>query len=222
MPPVVTPGPTNSDPPSDAIVLFDGKNLDQWVSVKDKSPAGWTVADGVMTVTKAAGNIETKRSFKNYQLHLEWRIPAEHHRIGPGARQQRPVPGLHRRRGWRLRAADSRFVQQQDLRQRPGGKHLQARHSARERDAQAGRVADLRRRLDGADVQRGRLGEDAGVRHRVSQRRAGAEPLRAEGRDAVHRQAGYKKYDTAPIKLQAHGDPSPPISFRNIWIRELK
>jgi ribonucleotide monophosphatase NagD (HAD superfamily) len=32
----------------------------------------------------------------------------------------------------------------------------------------------------------------------------------------------YKKYDTAPIKLQAHGDPSPPISFRNIWVRELK
>ena len=32
----------------------------------------------------------------------------------------------------------------------------------------------------------------------------------------------YKKYDTAPIKLQAHGDPSPPISFRNIWVRELQ
>jgi hypothetical protein len=32
----------------------------------------------------------------------------------------------------------------------------------------------------------------------------------------------YKQYETAPIKLQSHGDPSPPISFRNIWIRELK
>jgi hypothetical protein len=31
----------------------------------------------------------------------------------------------------------------------------------------------------------------------------------------------YKKYDTAPIKLQAHGDPSEPVSFRNIWVREL-
>jgi hypothetical protein len=31
----------------------------------------------------------------------------------------------------------------------------------------------------------------------------------------------YKKYDAAPIKLQAHGDPSPAISFRNIWVREL-
>jgi Domain of Unknown Function (DUF1080) len=31
----------------------------------------------------------------------------------------------------------------------------------------------------------------------------------------------YKKYDTAPIKLQAHGDPSEPVSFRNIWVREI-
>src|SRR6476661_167144 len=77
VPPIVTPGPANSDPPSDAIVLFDGKNLDQWVSVKDKSPAGWKVADGVVTVVKSAGNIETKRSFKNYQLYLEGRIPTE-------------------------------------------------------------------------------------------------------------------------------------------------
>ncbi len=43
---------------------------------RDKQPAGWTVADGVLTVNKAAGNIETKRSFRNYQLHLEWRVPA--------------------------------------------------------------------------------------------------------------------------------------------------
>jgi hypothetical protein len=33
---------------------------------------------------------------------------------------------------------------------------------------------------------------------------------------------GYKPFDGAPIKLQAHGDPSPPISFRNIWVRELQ
>jgi hypothetical protein len=75
VPNVVTPGATGNAPPSDAIILFDGKNLDEWVSAQDKSPAKWIVADGVMTVNKAAGNIETKRSFKNYQLHLEWRVP---------------------------------------------------------------------------------------------------------------------------------------------------
>src|SRR5436305_8430894 len=75
VPRVVTPGRTDDAPPSDAIVLFDGRNLDQWVSVKDHGPAAWTVSDAVLTVNKSAGNIETKRSFTNYQLHLEWRIP---------------------------------------------------------------------------------------------------------------------------------------------------
>ncbi len=75
VPAVVTPGATSAAAPSDAIVLFDGKGLDQWVSAKDKSPAKWTVADGALTVSKQAGNIEPRRSFRNYQLHLEWRVP---------------------------------------------------------------------------------------------------------------------------------------------------
>src|SRR6185437_6562315 len=44
VPPVITPGATDAQPPSDAIVLFDGKNLDQWVMNKDKSPAKWIVS----------------------------------------------------------------------------------------------------------------------------------------------------------------------------------
>src|SRR6185312_6419049 len=51
-PKVVTPGATEGAPPSDAIVLFDGKNLDQWVSTRDKSPAPWIVKDGVLIVSK--------------------------------------------------------------------------------------------------------------------------------------------------------------------------
>src|SRR5260370_16697634 len=74
-PNVVTPGANNMAPPSDAIVLFDGKNLDEWVSGQDKSQTKWIVANGALTVNKAAGNIETKRAFRNYQLHIEWRIP---------------------------------------------------------------------------------------------------------------------------------------------------
>jgi len=75
VPAVVTPGAPSTAPPSDAIVLFDGKNMDEWVLNRDKSPANWIVANGVMTVNKAGGNIDTKRSFKNYQLHIEWKIP---------------------------------------------------------------------------------------------------------------------------------------------------
>ena len=77
VPKMVTPGTTAGAPPSDAVILFDGTNLDQWVSTKDKSPAKWRVADGLLTVDKTAGNIETKRSFTNYQVHIEWRIPAD-------------------------------------------------------------------------------------------------------------------------------------------------
>src|SRR5215470_992265 len=67
VPKIVTPGATSSDAPSDAIILFGGKNLDEWASVKDpKSAAGWTVADGIITVDKTKGSIQTKRSFTDY------------------------------------------------------------------------------------------------------------------------------------------------------------
>ncbi len=45
-PKVVTPGTPDSAPPSDAIVLFNGNNLDQWVNTNDKSPASWIVSNG--------------------------------------------------------------------------------------------------------------------------------------------------------------------------------
>src|SRR5512138_1988137 len=62
-PPVVTPSPETrpASPPSDAIVLFDGRNLDAWVNTRDGAPAGWSIVDGGMVVNKAAGNIETRR-----------------------------------------------------------------------------------------------------------------------------------------------------------------
>uniref|UniRef100_UPI003D7FE9B1 3-keto-disaccharide hydrolase n=1 Tax=Pedobacter sp. TaxID=1411316 RepID=UPI003D7FE9B1 len=77
VPKVVMPGTTYSNAPSDAIVLFDGKNLNQWVMTDDRTqPAKWKVDKGVFTVDKKTGNIETKQAFNNYQLHLEWLIPS--------------------------------------------------------------------------------------------------------------------------------------------------
>ncbi len=75
VPPVVSPG-ENTKPPSDAIVLFDGTNLNEWVSAK-AGPAGWIVADGCMTVKPGTGSIKTKRGFGDCQLHIEWRTPSE-------------------------------------------------------------------------------------------------------------------------------------------------
>jgi Domain of Unknown Function (DUF1080) len=70
---VVTPGPV----PSDALVLFDGKNFDQWESSKDGSAAKWKIEDGVMTVVGGTGGISTKKLFADCQLHIEWRSPIE-------------------------------------------------------------------------------------------------------------------------------------------------
>jgi Domain of Unknown Function (DUF1080) len=75
VPPVVAPLDTDGSPPAGALVLFDGSDLTQWVGQRDGGPAGWTVADGVVTVNKAAGNIATRRHFGSFQLHLEWRVP---------------------------------------------------------------------------------------------------------------------------------------------------
>ncbi|HWL00536.1 MAG TPA: family 16 glycoside hydrolase, partial [Parapedobacter sp.] len=78
IPAVVNPGKTNFDlPPSDAIVLFEKDNLDEWESTRDKSPAKWVVTGDYFTVNKPSGDIQTKRVFKDYQLHIEWRVPAE-------------------------------------------------------------------------------------------------------------------------------------------------
>jgi hypothetical protein len=73
-PAVVTPGQAPGDAPSDAVVLFDGKDLAQWESVRG-GPAGWTVVDGEMRVVLASGSIQTRAAFTDYQLHLEWRAP---------------------------------------------------------------------------------------------------------------------------------------------------
>ena len=74
-PKVVTPGDikTNSAP-SDAIVLFDGKDLSAWQNAKG-GPAEWIVKDGVFTVDKKKGDILTKQKFENFQLHIEWCVP---------------------------------------------------------------------------------------------------------------------------------------------------
>ncbi|SFW40946.1 protein of unknown function [Sinomicrobium oceani] len=75
VPPTVTPA-TKDKAPSDATVLFDGKNLDAWVSTKSGSKASWTLnRDGSMSVKPGAGDIQTKKSFGDVQLHIEWRSP---------------------------------------------------------------------------------------------------------------------------------------------------
>lgn len=76
VPVVVTPG-DGTAPPSDAIVLLgDGNDLSQWESA-DGGKVEWDIKDGVLTVKKGKGIIRTRNYFGDCQLHIEWRTPAE-------------------------------------------------------------------------------------------------------------------------------------------------
>ncbi len=221
VPTTVTPGVANGAAPSDAIVLFDGTNLDQWVATRDKAPAGWKVADGILTVVKSAGNIETKRSFRNYQLHIEWRIPENI----TGSDQARGNSGVF------LASTGSG----------DGGYELQVLDSYNNKtyvNGQAGSIYKQYIPLVNASRKPGdwqtydvvwtapTFNADGSVKTPayVTVFHNGVliqNHVELKGETLYIGKPEYKKYDTAPIKLQAHGDPSPPISFRNIWVREL-
>ena len=83
-PKVVTPGTTPGAPPSDAVVLFDGKDLSKWTAAKLGSAAfatsadraAWKVGDGFFEVAPRSGDIASKEKFGDVQLHVEWMEPA--------------------------------------------------------------------------------------------------------------------------------------------------
>ena len=66
----------NGSIPSDAITLFDGKNLNEWTS-ENGEKANWQVKDGVLTILNGKGSIYTKKQFSDCQLHIEWCTPAK-------------------------------------------------------------------------------------------------------------------------------------------------
>ncbi len=72
----VTPGKTDSSAPSDALVLFDGSNVDEWWGGKD-GKVEWKLAGAFMEVVPGKGSISTRRKFGDCQLHIEWAVPAE-------------------------------------------------------------------------------------------------------------------------------------------------
>uniref|UniRef100_UPI00321777EE 3-keto-disaccharide hydrolase n=1 Tax=uncultured Draconibacterium sp. TaxID=1573823 RepID=UPI00321777EE len=74
---IITPGATPVDAPSDAIVLFDGVDLGREWTNGDGGEPGWLVEDECATVVRGQGIIKTKRVFEDFQLHIEWRTPAE-------------------------------------------------------------------------------------------------------------------------------------------------
>lgn len=221
-PKIVTPGATAADAPSDAIILFDGKNLDEWISVKDTTQAaGWTVAGGAVTVKKGTGNIQTKRKFTDYQLHIEWKIPANI----TGSGQARGNSGV--------------FLASTG----PGddGYEIQVLDNYTNKtyvNGQAGSIYKQSIPLANASKKPGewqtydivwtapRFNDDGTIKTpaRITALHNGVliqNNVEIKGKTVYIGSPFYKAHGAAAIKLQDHGDPSEPISYRNIWLREL-
>jgi hypothetical protein len=220
VPKVVDPGKQGCNAPSDAIVLFDGTNLDKWVNVKDTTkPSGWTLVNGSMKVNKSAGDIQTKQNFLDYQLHLEWRVPENI----TGSGQARGNSGIFLASvfggGYELQILDN-YNNSTYVNGQAGSVYKQYVPLANPlRPPGEWQVYDViwtapRFNADGSLQSAARvtaLLNGVLVQNNVS----------LKGRTEYIGQPTYTAHGPAPIKLQAHGDPSEPISFRNIWVRVL-
>ncbi|MCU7552507.1 DUF1080 domain-containing protein [Chitinophagaceae bacterium LB-8] len=224
VPKVVKPGNSNSHIPSDAIILFNGKDLKQWVSSRDSTKAvQWIVKDQVFTVKKGTGNIQTKQAFTDYQLHLEWRIPKNI----TGKGQARGNSGLFLA-GWGI--GDEGYELQ----------ILDSYNNSTYVNGQAGSIykqyAPLANPLNPPgewnvyDVAwtAPRFNSDGSLKSpaRVTAFLNGVlvqNGVELKGPTQYIGKPSYKQaHGPLPIKLQDHGDPSEPISFRNIWIRPIE
>lgn len=200
--------------PSDAIVLFDGSNLEEWIHVQDSTAATWHIKDdGSMQVNNKSGDIRTKRNFGSIQLHLEWKSPAEI--IGEG--QSRSNSGV--------------FIQQ-----RYEVQILDNNNNPTYTNGQVGALYKQSVPLAMASAPTGEWntydiifhapefdGEQLKTPAYVTVLHNGVliqDHFEIEG---IIKYIGWPEYQVhgkAPIQLQDHGDNSR-VSYRNIWLREL-
>jgi Domain of Unknown Function (DUF1080) len=222
-PKIVTPGAAPSDAPSDAIILFDGKNLDEWSLTDDiTKPAGWTLTgDGAMTVKKGTGTIQTKKTFMDYQLHIEYKIPENI----TGSGQARGNSGIFLASpgkgddGYELQVLDN-YNNKTYVNGQVGSMYKQSIPLAN-----ACKKPGEWQRYD-VIWTAPRFNEDGSVKSpaRVTAFHNGVlvqNNYELKGNTPYIGKPAYKKHGASPIKLQDHGDPSEPISYRNIWLREL-
>ena len=213
-PEVVTPG-EGTTPPSDAIVLFDGTNLDKWESTKG-GEAKWMVSDGAMTVVKGAGSIRTKEVFGDFQLHIEWRTPVE-------------ISGESQGRG------NSGVFMNGSI---PEGYEVQVLDSYKNRTYSNGQAASIYKQsmpLVNACKPPG-VWQTYDIIYKAPIFREDGELASPAYITVIHNGIvvqnhymlkghtpyiglpKYKPHGDGPIMLQDHGNP---VSFRNIWLRKL-
>ena len=211
-PPIVTPGRTNSDPPSDAIVLFDGKDLSHWRSA-DGGPAKWLVRDGYVEVAPGTGEIATVDKFGDVQLHIEWATPA----VVKGEGQERGNSGVFLMGHYEIQVLDS-YQNETYYHGQAGSVYKQyaplVNASRKPGERQAYDIIFHAPRFD----EQGKVTDRA----RVTVLHNGVliqNNVEIYGNTYHDRPALYTAH--APeesLRLQDHGNP---VRYRNIWIRRL-
>lgn len=215
VPKVVTPGDiTTNSAPSDAIVLFDGKDLSAWTGANG-GPAEWDVHDGVFTVNKKKGDILTKESFESFQLHLEWCVPADI----TGTSQGRGNSGVFLQDMYEIQILDC-YNNETYVNGQTGSVYKQTPPLANAmRKPGEWNVYDI---IYTAPV----FKEDGTYRvpPHVTVIHNGVVLQNNTTILGTTEYIGFPKvkpHGAGKIRLQSHGDPSEPISFRNIWIRKM-
>ena len=214
-PPVVTAGDIKTlSAPSDALVLFDGKDLSQWLG-DDGKPAQWDIHNGTTTVAKDKGNIHTKENFGSFQLHLEWCTPKDIQ----GTSQSRGNSGVYLQGMYEVQILDN-YQNETYVNGMVGSVYKQT----------APLVNPMRKpgewntydivytapvfKQDGTYLYRPRV---TVILNNVLVQNDTEILGTTEYVGLPH----VKQHGDGPILIQAHGDDSKPLSFRNIWIRRL-
>lgn len=214
--PAVISAPANGVP-SDATLLFDGKNLDQWQGA-ESGAAKWKISDGALVVVPKTGDIKTKESFCDVQLHIEWKTPTlitdEKGKLLDG--QARNNSGVFFQERYEIQMLDSynnktypngqaasvykQTIPLVNASRAPGEWQTYdiiftaPRFDAAQKLASPGFVTVLH---NGVLVQN---------------------HVEIQGATEWIGKPVYKAHGCAPIKLQDHGNA---MSFRNIWVRKL-
>jgi len=219
-PAVVTPPSQFGQPPSDALVLFDGTDLAHWQK-GNGADANWIIVDNDhMVVPKKAGGIQTRKSFGSCQLHIEWKTPEG---IPPQVKgQSRSNSGVFLMGRYEVQVLDSYTDDNYQSNSTYADGQAGALYGQHPPMVNVCRPAGQWQSYDIAFMRP--LFDDDGNcirKARVTIFHNGVcihNNLEIEGTTFHKRKAAYSPHGEGPIQLQDHGNP---MRFRNIWIREL-
>jgi hypothetical protein len=215
MPPVVNPGPAGEPvpAPADAIILFDGKDLNQWADNKGQD-ARWKVENDYMEVVKKTGSILTKKKFGDCQLHVEWAAPVP----ATGESQDRGNSGVFLMEKYEVQVLDcyNNKTYADGMTAAIYGQYPPAVNACRPPgEWQTYDIVFHRPRFD----QKGTLISPARMTVLHNNILVHDNAVLTGPTENKQRPPYLAHADKLPISLQDHGNP---IRFRNIWIRELE